>query len=429
MGDLEIRSGTVVAVDAESLRAAAAGFDRLALDAMEVRLRVAEAGFALAGAPGVSAQRVIGEVEAVTGTATELAAGLREAATVYELVELEAQRAAALAAGDAASVRSLQARYDALAEAAPDAAMAARLLPLLTADPHDALLADAVRLGLVGAMGPAIGILGLGVAAAVAIRAMDRGTLPPGSRLAPYPAAVQVERIGQGRTVAPTSVAALAGRIPTGGATRVRVERYTMPSGDRRFAVYIAGTAGSGGAETFDAESNLDLYAGRNGEAYAATRAALRDAGAEPGDSVLVTGHSQGAMAGTHLALAGEYDVGLVTTFGSPVQGALGEGTLHLDVQHGDDPVSALSGAGHPTALGGPGSLVVDRTAEPGAGVSFDAHHLSVYAETARMIDASADPRLDAVRSGLAELEGAASAVVFVYSAKDLADGGAAAAR
>ena len=42
------------------------------------------------------AQRAIADVETITGAATELAASLRQAATVYELVELEAQRAAAV---------------------------------------------------------------------------------------------------------------------------------------------------------------------------------------------------------------------------------------------------------------------------------------------------------------------------------------------
>ena len=222
---------------------------------------------------------------------------------------------------------------------------------------------------------------------------------------------------------APASLADAAARVPGGAEARVRVERYTMPDGSRQFAVYVAGTQTVAGdpREPFDMASNVELYSGEPSASYAATIAALAEAGARQGDVVHAFGHSQGAMIATRLALEGEYDARTLVTFGSPVEGQVGDGTLSVAVRHRDDPVAALSGGGHIAPVGAPGSFVASRTADPLPGLHdlrMPAHGIDSYTETARMLDDSDDARMEAVRQMFDGLGAAASVDVIEYSAE-----------
>ena len=421
-GGLEIRSGGAVAVDTESLRHAAGGFDRAHAIAGDARGYVVEVARLLPGWPeGYGAQRLADEADAVASDAARLAAGLRDTATVYDLVELAAQRAAAAAAGDAALARTLEGRLAALAEAAPAQAQLAELLVAHRDDPHGEL----TRQLLLGAL--PYGVAGLAVIswaglALLAVRTIGFGIVPAHRRLGPArPPDVRVPLLERSTAAAPTTLAAVATRLPGSGESRIRVERYTLPGGSHRFAVYIAGTQSVWGRDAFDMRANLQLASGRNAASYEAVRGALTAAGARAGDVVHVRGHSQGAMIGAHPALSGEYEVPTLVTFGSPVQADVGDGTLSVDVRHRDDPVSGLALGGHDAGVGAPGSFVAERVADPSAGIhdlAFGAHQLDAYAETAALLDASTDPRMGAVRDSLAELAAAASVEVFVFGAE-----------
>ncbi len=242
----------------------------------------------------------------------------------------------------------------------------------------------------------------------VPVAPAQTGVAAPGARPLP-PAAV-----------APTTLAGAADRIPTGAAA-IRVERYTLPDGTRQFAVYIAGTRSGdfGGAQPFDALSDVQLAAGQRSSSYDAVLEALADAGAQPGDVVHAIGHSQGAMIGAHLAVEGGYDVRTLVSLGSPVDPEVGDDTLSVTIRHSDDPIAALAGGGRSETVGAPGSFVAERTADPALGVDLLApHHLTEYAQTAAMLDASGDPRMDAVRGVFAELGDAASVEVTEYRAE-----------
>jgi pimeloyl-ACP methyl ester carboxylesterase len=220
---------------------------------------------------------------------------------------------------------------------------------------------------------------------------------------------------------APTGLQEIAQRMP-GGASRVRVERYTMTDGSRQFAVYVAGTrsAAVGGADPWDQRSNAELYVGRASASYEATEAALAAAGARPGDVVHAFGHSQGAMITAHLALEGGYDTRTLVAFGSPVEADVGSATLSVAVRHTDDPVVAGAGGGHIAPVGSPGSFVVEREFDPESGphdAALPAHHMSAYAQTASMADASGDPRVAGIRGALSELSGAVEVEVTEYAA------------
>lgn len=462
---LQIRSGGVVAVDTATLAATAVRFEaaRDDLAAIEERLRVLQAELRAlpdhTGDARASASVLAVKLEQAQTGATAIAAALREAAYAYEMVEIEAEHRAAVFAGDGARAARLDARMTALVESHPEAwrmALGAQF-DRAVLWPSE-LVRQATHWGVVlgggvddrGAVvaGVATGLLTLGGAAAVGLAGTGRlardawltGTAGPvtitpvapavpgsaGPSLAPGPAgAGTAGASGATRppaSAAPQSLAAATERIPGGGDARVRVERYTMADGSQQYAVYIAGmqSGALGGDEAWDNASNVDLYAGRVSDSYAATEAALAAAGAQPGDAVHVFGFSQGAMIGAHLALEGAYDTQTLVSLGSPVDADVGPGTLSVSVRHTDDPVVGLAGGGFAEPVGATGSLVVERVSDPGVGVgevSLPAHRLTAYAETAALVDASTDPRVDALRGVLAELGRAESVEVTEYAA------------
>jgi pimeloyl-ACP methyl ester carboxylesterase len=196
-----------------------------------------------------------------------------------------------------------------------------------------------------------------------------------------------------------------------------------MPDGSRQYAVYIAGmqSGAMGGDDAWDNASNVELYAGRMSDSYAATEAALAAAGAQPGEAIHVFGFSQGAMIGSHLALEGPYDAQTLVSLGSPVDADVGPGTLSVSVRHTDDPVLGLAGGGHGQPVGAPGSFIVERVSDPDVGldeVGLPAHRLTAYAETAALVDRSSDPRVDGLRHVFDDLARADAVEVTEYGAK-----------
>jgi len=436
MGDLEIRSGGVVAVDTASLRASSDRLDRLGqhLDGVAALLR--RASDQIAAVPRTEtayaesrALFLASRSGALADAARSIGGRLRDLAAVYEAIELRAEREAARAAGDLTAVARLDRRLHQMERAHPGTGLRAAW----GEGSRDAwwagdLVVQAGLLGTVlGAGFTAGGFAGLGPGTAVlagAIRGRELGVVPQGSRLSGTADPVRVRQLTlpAGHAAAPASLADAAARIPSSDAGRVRVERYTMPDGSRQFAVYIRGTTsgGFGERDAFDSKSNLELYSGQRSASYAATLAALRDAGAKPGDAVHAIGHSQGAMIASRLAIEGGYDTRTLVTFGSPVEAEVGDGTLRVAVRHTDDPVAALPGGGYDTSVGAHGSFVAERLADPGPtsrDVSLEAHHLATYEETAAMLDVSTDPRMDGVREVFARLDAAASVDVMEYRA------------
>jgi pimeloyl-ACP methyl ester carboxylesterase len=439
--DLDIRGGGAVAVDTATLRAAADRFVAVADELAQIGVLIGTAGNLLLGASR--------ETWAVAATinstgrgvldaqraAEDLACDLRSAAAVYETIELRAERDIAASAGDAVAVRRLQRRLAALATRFPDAAAIAdgeivahwmRWPAELSRQAPGAL--SWLTPGAFAMAGPSVWAMQRAVASAGA------GVVPRTARLRGAAGAVVVAPIGavaataavgpvRAAAVAPTSLAAAAGRIPGAGESRVRVERYAMPDGSRQFAVYVAGTQTMVplGDDPFDMRSNVELYAGLRSASYEATLEALALSGAEPGDVVHAFGHSQGGMIVEHLALEGGYDTRTAVTFGSPIEADLGEETLSVGIRHRDDPIVALAGGGHAGSVGAPGSFVAERTADPMGGLHdwlLPAHGIDGYAQTAAMLDESADPRMDAVRAVFDDLGSAESVRVVEYSAQ-----------
>jgi hypothetical protein len=435
VSEVEIRSGGVVEVDTGSLRAAALRLRGVADEAAEIGRMLRAAADRLTGvagsppAPGLNGA-ASGLAEA-RERAEELARSVTRAAVLYETVELLAQRAAAESGGDVRAVELLDERLDRTADGWPGVRAAAAAL--LDEGPRRGDLSwqswiASLGLGPVGAsvIGLPMPLLGRGV------DALARGAVAADQRLSGPREPVALRRIRTASTTPPATLAAAASRIPGGGQSRVRVERYTMPGGARQFAVYVAGTQAVGGADPFDVRSNLQLYGGQRSASYETVVVALERAGARPGDVVHAFGHSQGGMIAERLALEGRYDTRTVVSFGSPVQADLPAGTLAVNVRHTDDPIAALQGGGHPGGVGASGSFVVERSADPLPGlhdVTLPAHHMTAYAETAALVDASDDPRVDGLRQALTGLARAETAVSLDYAAERISPSSDAASR
>lgn len=430
VSELDIRSGGAIAVDTGSLRDAAAALRHLAPSLHElarlaerVQGQVMSAPLAQSIALDLPLRGLAGQAQEAEAVPGRLAAQLETLATVYDIIELRAERAAAQAAGDAVHLAAVDAALTAVSAAHPEALARVEgvLRDAVWAGPGE--LAGQVAEGTwwmpTGALFAAsTALLAYGVAGAGYGR-MDRAPARAGTR-AP---SVGVQPVAPRAPVTPVaSLAEAAARIPGAAESRVRVERYTMPDGSAQFAVYIAGTQTLAGrtGDPFDMPSNVALYTGSRSASLESVDAALRAAGAAPGDALHVFGHSQGAMVAAALALENPSSVRTLVSFGSPVEAAVGPEIRSVGIRHLDDPVAALAGAGHPHRVGSPDSFLVERVADPAAGLqdlTLAAHGIDRYTQTAEMVDASRDPRAVALGKLWADLATASEVSVVEYSA------------
>lgn len=436
--ELDIRSGGIVAVDTVTLRAAATDLRALMTGCEGVVADLERAGAILRqrnvwSAPPTSAAAEAGE------RASRLATDLDTMADTYEIVELRAQALVAVASGDEITAQRIRAQIGDLLASNPD--LAGRVAKEAERARDRTLDSLEKQYGLESPLpgwnvldwalpdeqwsaAMAAGVLGL-VGGMTGTKLTGLGVITRDDKLQGPPVPVTVTRTSTTSGAAPTKMTDLVDRVPSGSDTRVRVERYAMPDGSRQFVVYVSGTVGGGDEkEAWDWQSNLDNQLGRQSASQAAIRAALEDAGAQPGDIVNPVGYSQGGAGVSHLVVSGPYESDVMVTIGGPVQADVGPDTLNVALRHGDDPISALSDGGFAGGSGAPGSIVVSRDV-PGTVVSevfsdgFTAPHmLSHYRDTAEMLDASGDPRMAAVYEKFEHLDTAAGVEVFEYSAE-----------
>lgn len=207
--------------------------------------------------------------------------------------------------------------------------------------------------------------------------------------------ALSVRRTGQLRTVAPRSVSELAARIPR-GADQIRIERFGTADAPR-WVVYVAGTASGalGGSEPFDMKSNVKGVAGQVPASELAVIEAMRSAGVQPSDPVMIVGHSQGGLIANDVASSGQFQVTECVTFGAPL-GTSNSTVPTLALEHRQDPVPALAGVSEPCAAR---TVWLADTPDAQNTAALAAHRISEYERTARMVDRSMDPELQAVRA------------------------------
>lgn len=224
-------------------------------------------------------------------------------------------------------------------------------------------------------------------------------------------APVSVARVGRLRPVRPpTGIGDLAARIPavSSGGPQVRIERYGGAA-KPAWLVYIGGTAQwspVAAGEPWDLTSNVVGVADQGAGSYRAVVQAMREAGIRPTDPVIPVGHSQGGLVAAQVAASGEFNTVAVATFGAPIaQVPVPDGLPTVAVEHSDDLVPALGGATRdPDAR-----LTVRREVYAGVEVPaapLPAHSLVNYRETARLVDASTEPRLAEFRAIVTGLVG-----------------------
>jgi hypothetical protein len=213
----------------------------------------------------------------------------------------------------------------------------------------------------------------------------------------------------------PRGMADLARRIPaaTGATPQVRIDRY---GGGARpaWVVYVGGTAQwspVAGSDPWDLTSNVTAVAEQSSGSYRAVEEAMREAGVKPSDPVIGVGHSQGGLIVAQVAASGDFNTVGVVTFGAPAgQVPVPDVIPMIATEHADDFVPALGGAPIDNTQEGNRHIVVSREVFAGRelppGESLPAHSMTTYRDTARMIDASPEPRLAEFRDVLASTLG-----------------------
>ncbi|HEY0118783.1 MAG TPA: hypothetical protein VGC04_08395 [Cellulomonas sp.] len=192
--------------------------------------------------------------------------------------------------------------------------------------------------------------------------------------------------------------------LPGTQTATVTVQRLDHPDGARTWVVAVPGTQswGLSRAVATDMGTNLALVGGRDDPMTAGVLAAMRAAGIRPDEPVVLAGHSQGGMVAMSAAAAaaGAYRIGGVVTAGSPsVPHPSPAGVPVVRLEHDEDVVPQTDG--EPTPAGRDVTRITRSLAHDHPVLPVEAHQLSGYAETARMVDeelaAAAAPGIAAV--------------------------------
>ncbi|MET1153626.1 hypothetical protein [Arthrobacter sp.] len=204
---------------------------------------------------------------------------------------------------------------------------------------------------------------------------------------------------------APASLAALLERtVIAAEAGDGTVEVLEVESGgQKRWVVTLPGTQAAGRAQPtvnpFDESGVAEAVAAGSPFVADAVSRALREAGADADDLVVLTGYSQGGIHAMNLAgdpaFLAEHNVGFVLTAGSPVAGiAAGPGVRSVHLEHVQDWVPGADASPNPDRREQVTVTLTDPVATPaGAGVGLGpGHDLQNYVKGAREMDASPDP-------------------------------------
>ena len=151
--------------------------------------------------------------------------------------------------------------------------------------------------------------------------------------------------------------------------------------------------------ELNDLASNLELMAGRDNARVEALAGLLTEAGAQPGEPVMLVGHSQGGMVAMRGAqeLAGRFAVTHVVTAGSPVGGMpIPPGVQVLSLEDRRDIVPHTDGRENPDSAN-----LVTVHFDSGGTTVLETHSMKTsYAPAAHALDESADPSVRAWLDG-----------------------------
>ncbi|WP_189349331.1 hypothetical protein [Zhihengliuella salsuginis] len=174
----------------------------------------------------------------------------------------------------------------------------------------------------------------------------------------------------------------------------------------------IAGD-GEAGRNFADAGGAVEAAGADSEYVVEATLEALERVGAERGDRLVLTGHSQGGMHAANAAasaqIRGVYDVEYVVTAGSPVgETAIPADVRSIHLEHVHDPVPGLDGTPNASSatrvtVYGDGYVPGVDPSEP-AGVFGPAHAFENYRHLAAGATAADDPAVRRAEAGLGAL-------------------------
>ncbi len=182
----------------------------------------------------------------------------------------------------------------------------------------------------------------------------------------------------------------------------IGIDLFKQPSGKKLAVVSVPGTQTlglGGGTNPLDMQSNILAMSGANHAASEkAVLLAIKQAGIEQGDELILVGHSQGGMVAANLAAfpTGFIAAGLVT-FGAPIAQLSKLRTPVLAIEHVNDPVPNISGKANPLKSNWVSVQRVSNKVESDA-VLFS-HSLKSYRNTTAEVDLSNDAGIKNIRS------------------------------
>lgn len=195
------------------------------------------------------------------------------------------------------------------------------------------------------------------------------------------------------------------GTTAAGADGALTVQRLVGADGEVRWVVHLPGTdALLDDRVVRNMGANLDLIAGDDTAYGGAVAQALRDAGVDRRDAVLLVGHSQGGMQAA--ALAGDpaldYRITHVVTVGAPVATMdMPHDVSVLSIENSADLVPSLDGETNPDTARH--TTVTGDVRTGGLGAGQGNHGLDVYTDLAAAVDDSADPSVRESISGMRE--------------------------
>jgi hypothetical protein len=180
----------------------------------------------------------------------------------------------------------------------------------------------------------------------------------------------------------------------------IGIDIFQTAENQRLAVVYIPGTQSFGfGENPLDMASNIQAM-GSSGQAASerAVLLAIKQAGIESHDEVILVGHSQGGMVAGNLALhpAGFIAGGLVT-FGAPIAHLKNLKVPVMAIEHVNDPVPNISGRANPNKANWVSVQRISEKSESNA-LMFS-HSLKAYKNTTTEIDSSNDAGIKNIRS------------------------------
>jgi pimeloyl-ACP methyl ester carboxylesterase len=226
-----------------------------------------------------------------------------------------------------------------------------------------------------------------------------RATASLGVKTALVETPVSVTPVLEYESAPPRTTEELISRIPRPGegGEQIRIEKYGLEH--PVYYVYLGGTMDSGlsaRGEPWDMTSNVEAMAARDAGSQRAAVEAMRQAGIEADDEVIIVGHSQGGLVAARIAESEQFRVTSLVTVGAPIHKIeVPTTTQVLAIEHREDVIPMLSGIAAAGTLAT--TLTVRRSVAGIPGVPGDAlpaHNLARYVETAREVDRTSDPRL-----------------------------------